>query len=61
MNYQGNVRAARKIIMDRVTGETHRRTVFQYYPFEQLGEAKDFLSLIESGVAKPEWLCRLPT
>lgn len=39
-----------KWFMARVTEETHNKVAFQYYPSEQLGKAKDFLALTQTGV-----------
>mgnify|MGYP001240532042 CR=1 FL=1 len=38
-------------MMDRVTEMTNKAVEFEYYPAEQLGKAKDLLSLANSGVA----------
>jgi TRAP-type C4-dicarboxylate transport system substrate-binding protein len=37
--------------MEHVTKATHGEVQFEYYPAEQLGKAKDLLSLVQSGVA----------
>lgn len=37
--------------MEEVTKRTDGRVEFQYYPSEQLGKAKDMLSLLQSGLA----------
>lgn len=37
--------------MDQVTKATNGQVQFEYYPAEQLGKAKDLLSLAQSGVA----------
>ena len=37
--------------MERVTKATNGEVQFEYYPAEQLGKAKDLLSLVQSGVA----------
>ena len=39
-----------KWFMDRVVKETGNKVAFQYYPSEQLGKAKDLLSLTQTGV-----------
>jgi TRAP-type C4-dicarboxylate transport system substrate-binding protein len=39
-----------KWFMERVTSETGGKVAFQYYPSEQLGKAKDLLSLTQTGV-----------
>jgi TRAP-type C4-dicarboxylate transport system substrate-binding protein len=39
-----------KWYMDRVAKETGNKIAFQYYPSEQLGKAKDLLSLTQTGV-----------
>jgi TRAP-type C4-dicarboxylate transport system substrate-binding protein len=39
-----------KWFMDRVTNQTGNKVTFQYYPSEQLGKAKDLLSLTQTGV-----------
>ncbi|MEO6782236.1 MAG: TRAP transporter substrate-binding protein DctP [Bradyrhizobium sp.] len=39
-----------KWFMDRVAKETGNRIAFQYYPSEQLGKAKDLLTLTQTGV-----------
>jgi len=40
-----------KHMMDRVSEMTNKAVEFEYYPAEQLGKAKDLLSLANSGVA----------
>lgn len=40
-----------KYMMQRVTELTNKSVEFEYYPAEQLGKAKDLLSLATSGVA----------
>ena len=42
---------AAKFWMQEVTSRTHGSVQFEYYPAEQLGKAKDMLSLAQSGVA----------
>ncbi len=44
------VRNATKVWMAQVEEETNGRIIFYYFPSEQLGKAKDLLSLIQSGV-----------
>ena len=43
--------AATKYWMDEVTRMTDKAVTFEYYPAEQLGKAKELLSLAQSGVA----------
>lgn len=40
-----------KYMMEQVTERTGKKVAFEYYPAEQLGKAKDLLSLTNSGVA----------
>ena len=40
-----------KYMLQRVTELTNKQVEFEYYPAEQLGKAKDLLSLANSGVA----------
>jgi len=44
-------RVAAKVWMDRVTQLTGGEITFQHFPAEQLGKAKDMLSMAQSGVA----------
>ncbi len=44
-------RAVAKPWMDEVTKETHGQVVFEHFPSEQLGKAKDMLSMTQTGVA----------
>lgn len=43
--------AGGKFFMDRVTELSKGRIKFEWYPAEQLGKAKDMLSLVQTGVA----------
>jgi len=45
-----NVKFASQVWMDRVVAESGGRVTFDYFPSEQLGKAKDLLSLTQSGV-----------
>lgn len=41
--------AGLKLFMEAATKETNGRVEFQYFPSEQLGKAKDMLTLVQSG------------
>lgn len=47
---------ATKFWMSEVTRLTNKSIAFEYYPAEQLGKAKDMLSLVQSGVADVGYL-----
>jgi TRAP-type C4-dicarboxylate transport system substrate-binding protein len=44
-------RVAAKVWMDLVTKATNGQVTFEHYPAEQLGKAKDMLSMAQSGIA----------